>query len=233
MQHDGFVLVTEGHVVKNPFQNFVAILEEEKHGVNHDEEIEKKARRSGGHARRESDEECTDRLRSCGKVLQKLLLTGNMLSQGRKAQDEPVMRVEIGGRAEVLHHPWNRMIAYSDRLLCNNSEKGAEWCGYQNEKNKQGHDSAERRPPTQLARDPLVKGVGKTGENRAKKKRLYEGPYDDQEKRGHRRDKEKDENNTELARIDAFGLHTKAFSLAAGDRSHDDEWLSSFGNILR
>src|SRR4051812_36825509 len=118
--------MAQWHVVEDPFENLFAVLQKEEHGVNHDKEIEKKAGRSGRHARRESDQESTHRLRGCGKVFEKLLLTRDVLGERGKARDQPIVRVEGAGGAEMLSDPWDRVIAHVDCLLPYNSAEDAE-----------------------------------------------------------------------------------------------------------
>src|SRR4029453_3357800 len=55
-EHSRLILIAQRSIIKNPFKNFVAVSEKEKHGVKHYKQIEEERSCGGSHARRETDQ---------------------------------------------------------------------------------------------------------------------------------------------------------------------------------
>src|SRR5438874_10002724 len=108
--------MTQRDVIKNLLQDFLAILEEEKHRVDHNEKIEKKGSRSRCHSGSSSYKQ--------------------RIGERWKFLRQPIVRIKSTGGAQVLADPRNRLIAYVERLLNDDSEKYADGANHEDEKNQ-------------------------------------------------------------------------------------------------
>src|SRR6266480_2802582 len=126
--------MTQRDVIKNLLQDFLAILEEEKHRVDHNEKIEKKGGRSRGHSGSSSYKQRTRALGRRTHILHQLLLTRNMIGERWKFLHQPIVRIKSTGGAQVLADPRNRLIAYVERLLNDDSEKYADGANHEDER---------------------------------------------------------------------------------------------------
>src|SRR6266576_5436041 len=111
--------MTQRDVIKNLLQDFLAILEEEKHRVDHNEKIEKKGSRSRRHSGSSSYKQRTRALGGRAHILH-----------------QPIVRIKSTGGAKVLADPRNRLIAYVERLLNDDSEKYADGANHEDEENQ-------------------------------------------------------------------------------------------------